>query len=90
MTKSRISFLIPSLIHTTILILSHIKYCSKLLGNISQNFESKFTISRPYTQETKMQKMADCREKILYILHLHTPNLKFCLLNAMRTKLSEH
>ena len=41
-------------------------------------------------KKLKCKKMGKCREKILYILHLKTPNSKFCLLNAMRTKLSEH
>ena len=75
MTKSRISFLIPSLIHTTILILSHIKYCSKSLGNISPNFESKFTVSPPYNQETKMQKNGGLLRKNIILIHLQAPNL---------------
>ena len=77
MTKSQISLLIPSLIHTTILILSHIKYCSKSLGNISPNFESKFiitaTVSRPYTQETKIQKNGGLsRKNIIYFTFTDT------------------
>ena len=77
MTKSQISFLITSLIHTTILILSHIKYCTKSLGNISPNFESKFiitaTVSRPYTQETKIQKNGGLsRKNIIYFTFTDT------------------